>query len=115
MKKQAFSRRFFSLSFFLLLFCSGSFAQQVIEGKVMDENKQPLNGATVAVKGTKNKTITDLFGNFKIKANESDKLVISFVGYQEFETDATSASSVLLTPGDKSMSEVVVTALGVRK
>ena len=114
MKKRALCRTLI-LSFFTLLLCSGLFAQKTIEGKVTDENKQPLNGATVSVKGTRNSTLTDLFGNFKIKANENDKLVISFVGYLNQETDASTASVIALIADDKSMSEVVVTALGVKK
>ncbi len=114
MKKQALRRKLI-FSFLTLLLCSTLFAQRTIEGKVTDENKQPLNGATVSVKGTKNSTLTDLFGNFRIKANDNDKLVISFIGYNDLETDAGSASVITLVPGDKSMSEVVVTALGVKK
>lgn len=114
MKKQALRRKLI-FSFLTLFLCSTLFAQRTIEGKVTDENKQPLNGATVSVKGTKNSTLTDLFGNFRIKANDNDKLVISFIGYNDLETDAGSASVITLVPGDKSMSEVVVTALGVKK
>jgi len=82
---------------------------------VVDNNQQPLSGATVALKGAKLKTVTDLYGNFKINANENDKLVISYVGYTDVEIEATQANSIVLTPDSKNMSEVVVTALGIKK
>jgi len=114
MLKRSF-RKEIIITFSLLIFCATLLAQKNIEGKVMDDNKQPLSGATVAVKGTKNKTLTDLYGNFKINANENDKLLISYVGYSDFEVEAGQAVSIVLVPDTKSMSEVVVTALGVKK
>lgn len=103
------------LSLIMLLVCSGLIAQQTITGRVLDENKMPMSGATVSVKGTREKTLTDLFGNYKIKAGENDRLLISYVGYSDFEVTAREANVVILNPADKNMSEVVVTALGVKK
>ena len=109
------SLQMFTVTFLFMILCISVSAQKSIEGKVTDENKLPLSGATVAVKGTKSKTITDLYGNFRITAGENDKLIISFVGFNEVEIDANQSMSVMLTAADKNMSEVVVTALGVRK
>src|SRR4030095_354595 len=114
MLKRSF-RKEIIITFSLLMFCATLLAQRNIEGKVMDENRQPLSGATVAVKGTKYKTLTDLYGNFKINATDNDKLLISFVGYNDLEIETGQSASVILMPGDKSLSEVVVTALGVKK
>jgi TonB-linked SusC/RagA family outer membrane protein len=110
-----FLRKSIPLIFSLLSFCTTIVAQKAIEGKVVDNNQQPLSGATVALKGTKLTTATDLYGNFKINANENDKLVISYVGYTDLEIEASQARSIVLAPDSKNMSEVVVTALGVKK
>ena len=57
-------------------------AQRTISGKVMStENQQPLAGATIAVKGTSKKTLTDGFGVFKIDASENDVLMVSNIGF----------------------------------
>lgn len=90
-------------------------AQQDFEGKVLDENKQPLGGANVSVKGTTNRTVADLYGKFKIKAADNDLLLVSFVGYQDVEIKASEASSITLKLDNRNISEVVVTALGVKK
>ncbi|MDX1954485.1 MAG: TonB-dependent receptor plug domain-containing protein, partial [Chitinophagaceae bacterium] len=90
-------------------------AQNVLSGKVLNENGQPLSGASVTVKGTKQSTSTDNEGNFSLNASSSDVLVISFVGYAQLEVKGNQSSSVVLYPDSKNMSEVVVTALGIRK
>ncbi len=50
-------------------------------GKVLAEG-EGLPGANVLVEGTNNGAATDLSGYFEVKANPSDNLMVSFVGYQ---------------------------------
>lgn len=52
-----------------------------IKGKLIDNNGEPIIGATVVVKGTNNATITDMDGNFVIKAGRNEKLEISMLGF----------------------------------
>lgn len=102
----------------LLLLVGGTLAAQaqtVLSGKVLGENGLPLSGANVSVKGSKQATTTDNEGNFNIKATAEDLLVVSFVGYTNKEVKGAEASAIVLTADSKSMSEVVVTALGIRK
>jgi len=108
------AKKFLLIVFSLSVSCF-VMAQQTVSGKVTDENKQPMSGATVLVKGTNTKTITDLYGNFKITATPNDILVISYVGYQDAEVKSGDANVVILQPDNKNMSEVVITALGVKK
>lgn len=56
---------------------------KTVKGIVLDENSQPLPGATVMVEGTTRGTQTDLDGAFSIKVKPSEKLVFSFIGYVE--------------------------------
>ena len=56
----------------------------VVNGKVTDENGNPLVGATVMVKGSKNGTKTNENGGFSISAESDDFLVASYVGYEDF-------------------------------
>ncbi|MDA0194436.1 MAG: TonB family protein [Bacteroidetes bacterium] len=54
-------------------------------GTVFDENGEGLPGANIVVAGTTNGTVSDLDGTFKVKANESQYIAISFVGYQSLK------------------------------
>ena len=105
------------LSSFLLVFAFGFSVQaQSISGTVNDENGVPLPGATVLVEGTQNGVSTDFDGNYSIDASSGDTLVFSFVGYtsQSVVVGSSATVNVSLQP-DNALSEVVVTALGVKR
>ena len=105
------------LSSFLLVFAFGFSVQaQSISGTVTDENGVPLPGATVLVEGTQNGVSTDFDGNYSINASSGDTLVFSFVGYsnQSVVVGSSATVNVSLQP-DNALSEVVVTALGVKR
>ena len=105
------------MSSFLLVFAFGFSVQaQSISGTVSDENGVPLPGATVLVEGTQNGVSTDFDGNYSIDASSGDTLVFSFVGYssQSVVVGSSATVNVSLQP-DNALSEVVVTALGVKR
>jgi TonB-linked SusC/RagA family outer membrane protein len=90
--------------------------KEKISGKVLDEKGEPVIGATVRVKGTNEAAVTDLDGNFTITADESSKIEISYMGYMSKEIPANQDNvTVNLAPDEKMLSEVVVTALGIKK
>lgn len=74
-----------SKNIFLLIISGFAFlanAQTTIQGKVIDENKDPLIGATVIVEGTTHGTTSDINGEFTLAMHHPNRnLVISFVGY----------------------------------
>ena len=75
-----FISRFKKIHFllFLLMVSLISMAQRTVNGKVISsENKQPLPGATIAVKGSNKSTVTNANGEFSIAADEKDLLIIS--------------------------------------
>lgn len=67
-------------------------AQRII-GSVKDKNNQPLEGASIAVKGTATGTSTDSAGNFSFEAHVTGELflVATYMGYK--------AKVLPLTPG----------------
>jgi TonB-linked SusC/RagA family outer membrane protein len=69
---------------FIPLFLSAQSAGE-ITGQVVDQNGEPLIGVTVSIKGSTDGTITDLDGNFSIKANPQTVLKITYVGFVEQE------------------------------
>jgi TonB-linked SusC/RagA family outer membrane protein len=89
----------------------------IIRGKVVDENGTPAPGVSVRIKGTTTGTITDANGNFSVNAPDNAILVFSFLGYetQEVAVAGKTELSIKLTISAKSLSEVVVTALGIKK
>ena len=91
---------------------------QTVKGRVTDEKGEGLPGVNVLVKGTQQGTSSDSNGNFTIEAPGPDAvLVFSFVGYQprEITVGSSSVLEVKLAVDTKSLDEVVVTALGIKK
>ncbi|TSJ43750.1 SusC/RagA family TonB-linked outer membrane protein [Mucilaginibacter corticis] len=88
-----------------------------ITGVVRDASGQPLPGVSVMLKGTQSGTQTDVNGQFNIDANVGDVLTFNYIGYLKKEVTIASpaALSILLDEDSKQLSEVVVTALGIKK
>lgn len=91
------------------------FAQTKLTGKVVDENNQPLPGASVVVKGTSTGTSTDFDGNFTLSApSNSGDVVVSYMGYYN-KTVAFSGTknlgTIKLEPSAESLDEVVITGV----
>ena len=95
-----------------------TFAQSVtVKGTILDENKEPLIGATVQVKGETTGAAADLDGNFTLKAKKNATLVISYIGYltQEVRLQGKTQVTIQLTPDSKTLDEVVVVGYGTMK
>jgi TonB-linked SusC/RagA family outer membrane protein len=91
---------------------------ETIGGKVSSADGKPLAGASVSKKGTRKGVSTNADGVFAIDAKQGDILVISAVGFSPKEVtvgDPGTALQISLELSNKQLSEVVVTALGIRK
>ena len=99
----------------MMLMCSASaLAQnQTVTGQVLDELGEPVIGATVTVAGTKNATVTDLDGNYKISVPKGGKVTISYIGY--LTQTVTPGGTVSLQEDKQSLEEVVVVGYGSQK
>ncbi len=88
-----------------------------VSGKVTDETGTPLVGAAVTVKGTTKGTITASDGSYTINAETGDILEVSMIGYQTTSVTITDAASlaIVLKSTNANLSEVVVTALGIKR
>ncbi len=94
-----------------------AFAQQiVVKGHVKDATGEPITGATVRVAGQEGGVVTDIDGNFTIKANAGAEITVSYIGYADTKA-AASADMVIVLKDDaaKSLNEVVVIGYGVVK
>ena len=94
-----------------------TFAQQVITGKITSARDQaPLEGISVTIKGTTRGTFTGPEGQFSIEAKRGEILVISGVGYKATEVTVNGSTlAIELVDESQALSEVVVTALGVKR
>lgn len=100
-----------------LLMSASTFAQKnIFKGVVLDDQGEPVIGATIQVKGNKGTgTITDLDGNFSIETDASQPLVITYVGYQNVEVKPSANMRITLKQDDKTLDEVVVVGYGTQK
>jgi TonB-linked SusC/RagA family outer membrane protein len=104
--------------FLSILFSVYGHAQDVtVNGKVLDENGQPIPGATILIKGTSKATASDFDGNYQIKADSNGTLVFSFIGYSKVEESIKGRTriEVKLFPESQALQEVVVVGYGTQK
>lgn len=98
---------------------SMAFAQQhAVTGKIVGSDGVPVPLATIQIKGTNTGTAADQEGNFKINVKGNAVLVIRSVGYLTKEVDVTSGTDhlqITVSPDNKNLDEVVVTALGIKR
>ena len=107
------SCRFFLLWLAGMLLTVQAFAQEItVNGIVKDNLGEPVIGASVLIKGTTNGTITDFDGNFILKANQGDIIVISFIGYKTQELPAATNMNVVLQDDSQLLDDVVVIGYG---
>lgn len=104
----------------LLLFTIATmsvYAQRTVTGKVTDQSGLPLPGVSVQEKGTKNGTSTNSAGSFTISVNPGSVLTFSSIGLisKEVTVGATGSVEVSLAEDANALTEVVVTALGVKR
>ena len=98
-----------------------AFGQTVkVTGRVLDtDGSTPMVGVTVQQKGAKTGTVTDIDGKFTLTVNgQSPSLSFSYLGYQTTTLSVSGSKKdirVIMKPESKSLNEVVVTALGIKR
>ena len=109
------------LYIFCLVTTLSASAQDVLKGRVLDERtEEPIIGAAIQIKGTRNAAVTDINGQFSITlAGKSPyTLVVTYTGYnqQDLEVyDASSAVDIYIRENSRLLNEVVVVGYGVAK
>jgi TonB-linked SusC/RagA family outer membrane protein len=101
-----------------ILACSTTLqAQTTIRGRITDAaSKMPVPGVTVISREKAQMAATTANGEFSISVGAGDVLTITSIGYEPVTVNADRAFlEIILAPATKQLSDVVVTALGVRK
>jgi len=91
---------------------------ETITGKISSQDGQPLQGATIQVKNTKQYATTDASGNFKIEKKSGDGiLVVSSAGYEskEVKLEGRQNLSIALAQSYGNMNAIVVVGYGTQK
>ena len=89
-----------------------------VKGQVVDQDGEPLIGATVRVKGVQSGVVTDFDGNFEISAAGNATLVISYVGYKDREVAVRNRAildAIQLESDSHLLDQVVVVGYGTQK
>ena len=91
--------------------------KKIITGTVVDPNGEAVIGANVLVKGTTNGTITDMDGKFSLEVPEGAMLLVSYIGYSDYETKVGNQSnlSITLKEDSQALDELVVVGYGTMK
>jgi len=108
------------LSFLTLAISFSAFGQQSanIKGKVTSaDSHEALAGVTVIVKGSTSGTSSNADGEYSINANPNDSLVFTYVGFDEEHVGVGNRTTINIALRNTGigLSEVVVTALGIRR
>ena len=102
----------------LLFYAPSLYAQNsTVRGKILNSGSQPVNGASVTVKGSSTGVSSDADGNFQISAPSYATLQITSVGYAEQEVliNGRTTINVSLTQSQKGLNEVVVVGYGTQR
>lgn len=94
-----------------------SLQQNIVKGKITDEQGMPLPGATVLIKNSTKTTTTDIDGNYTIAASETDVLLFSYIGYATKEVAVSNQKTinVSLKEDVSNLNEVVVVGYGTQR
>src|SRR5690606_33995539 len=101
-----------------VLFVFKGNAQEKLSGRVLDRNSNPIEGATITVKGTKSIFKTDEKGYFTlIDVPNDSELIFSSVGYisQTIITNSGKTIEVFLEEDSSEIDEIVVVGYGTQK
>ncbi len=99
---------------------SAAVTQQTIKvkGQVVDQDGEPLIGATVRVKGASSGSVTDIDGNFQIDAASDAVLLVSYVGYKDREIAVRGRAvidQIQMEADSHMLEQVVVVGYGTQK
>jgi TonB-linked SusC/RagA family outer membrane protein len=88
----------------------------VVQGTIVDQNGEPVIGATVRVKGSKTGTVTDLDGKFTL-TNANGPIEVSYIGYKTQIVKNAKGNNlrISLQEDANALEDVVVVGYGQQK
>ena len=99
-----------------MLFSVGVYAQDItVKGSVVDQNGEPVIGASVKAAGAKVGAVTNANGEFLLKCPANSQIEVSYIGFATQTVQAGDNINIVLSEDVNGLNEVVVTALGIKK
>lgn len=86
-----------------------------LSGTIVDENGDPIMGASVYNKRTKSGAISDINGRFALEGTSGDEISITYLGYTTLHVKGTGNMSLKMEPDAKVLEDVVVVGYGTQK
>lgn len=84
-----------------------------VKGKIVDENKLPIPGATVIETGTSNAAVTNFDGEFELTVGDGKTIEVSYMGYKNKTLAVQSGfMTIQLEPNTAELNEVLVVGYG---
>lgn len=101
----------------LLINLSSSAQSKLIKGKIVDDIGIPLSGVSITLAGVKGGVVSGVDGTFEINVPPQSKLLVSMVGFENTEVpvEGKETIEVKLSKTNQQLTEVVVTALGLKR
>ena len=89
----------------------------IVRGKVLDQNGKPMAGVGVIIASTLQGVVTDINGNYEIKATPVQELQFSFLGYKTESVKVGSRTTIDISMVEEAQAveQVIVTALGIKR
>lgn len=89
----------------------------LLQGRILDKDGQPLIGVTVRNMTQSIGVVSDMAGYFAIEAEKGEKLVFSYIGFQDYELVLTNETSVevVLNEDIKELDEVIIVGMGQQR
>ena len=96
---------------------NGVTATQTVRGTVVDQNGEPIIGASILVKGTSTGTVSDMDGNFAIDVEKGATLTVSYIGYvsKNVQVNGQQNLRIVLEEDVNGLDEVVVVGYGTMR
>ena len=90
---------------------------RTVSGVITDTEGAPIIGANILIKGTRQGTVSNLYGEFQLNVPFDSTLSITYIGFHPQEIVYTGQSQLQITLEEDilSLNEVVVTALGIKR
>jgi TonB-linked SusC/RagA family outer membrane protein len=94
-----------------------AYAQKNVTGTVTEKSGLAIPGVNVTEKGTSNGTATSVDGKFSLSVKPGAVLTFSFIGFKTTEVPVGTSTTlnVVLEANENALTEVVVTALGIKR
>jgi TonB-linked SusC/RagA family outer membrane protein len=91
--------------------------EKLVKGVITDDSGHPLPGATVTIEGTTRGVITDMDGSYAIQVRSGEKLLVSFIGYDNeiIPITAQREINIVLKEKTEELESVTVVAFGKQK